>query len=342
MIGDAGAARVGWRDRRWSSFRICRSITIRAEPYGSPTPYRAWRDPIRGILGIERSSNEEMARALEGRVADIAPDLLPVLPLIADVTHIDVPDTPEVAEIDRSSVRIASSRGRVAARSPCHTTVVLEVEDAQWMDEASSHLLGHLAQTIGERPWALVVTRRGDSGGFLPDEGRVITVRNLSPVETEQLVNAATPATPLHPKDVKAICARTGGNPLFIEELLRVVTETGSADELPDSIGSLLSASIDALPFLARRVLRYTSVLGRTFRASTAKAILADETLALDEATRVFWATSSRTVGMAFFDSAMRWCAMWRTTDSPTVAVRTCTAGLPGRSPKPHMGIPMT
>ena len=164
--------------------------------------------------------------------------------------------------------------------------LVLEVEDAQWMDEASSHLLGHLALTADERPWALIVTRRGDSGGFLPDQGPVITVRNLSPEETEQLVNAATPATPLHPKDVKAICARTGGNPLFIEELLRVVAETGSADELPDSIGSLLGASIDALPFLARRVLRYTSVLGRSFRASMARAILADETLRLDEATR--------------------------------------------------------
>ena len=287
VIGDAGSGKSRLVRQALVEFPDLPTITIRAEPYGSTTPYRAWRDPIRGILGIERSSNEEMARALEGRVADIAPDLLTVLPLIADVTHIDVPDTPEVAEIepkfrqDRLVASVVSLLDRLVTQS-----VVLEVEDAQWMDEASSHLLGHLAQTIGERPWALVVTRRGDSGGFLPDEGRVITVRNLSPVETEQLVNAATPATPLHPKDVKAICARTGGNPLFIEELLRVVTETGSADELPDSIGSLLSASIDALPFLARRVLRYTSVLGRTFRASMAKAILADETLALDEATR--------------------------------------------------------
>jgi class 3 adenylate cyclase/tetratricopeptide (TPR) repeat protein len=287
VIGDAGSGKSRLVRQALLDYPDLPTITIRAERYGSATPYRPWRDPLRGILGIERGANDEMAAALERRVAAVAPDLLPVLPLVADVVHIEIPDTPEVAEIepkfrqDRIVASVVSLVDRLVTEP-----VLLEIEDAQWMDEASTHLLGHLAQTIDERPWALIVTRRGDAGGFLPDEGRVIAVGNLSPDETEQLVNAATPATPLHPKDVKAICARSGGNPLFIEELLRIVTETGSADELPDSIGSLLSTSIDALPFLARRVLRYSSVLGRSFRVSTARAVLSDDTLQLDAATR--------------------------------------------------------
>ena len=287
VIGDAGSGKSRLARQALLDSPDLPVITIRAEPYGSATPYRPWRDPIRELLGIERSTNEQMARSLERRVADVAPDLLPVLPLIADVVHIDIPDTPEVAEIEPKfrQGRLVAAVVSLLEHLVSHT-VVIDIEDAQWMDEASTHLLDHLAHTADQRPWALVVTRRGDTGGFLPDEGLVITLRNLSPDETEQLVNAATPATPLHPKDVKAICARTGGNPLFIQELLRIVADTGSADELPDSIGSLLSASIDALPFLARRVLRYTSVLGRSFRVSTARAILSDDRLQLDEATR--------------------------------------------------------
>lgn len=287
VMGDAGSGKSRLVREALLDYSDLPVITIRAEPYGSATPFRPLRDPLRGILGIERGSNDEMAAVLEQRVGETVPELLPMLPLVADVVHIEIPDTPEVAEIDpkfRQDRLVATVA--LLLDSIFTQPAVVEVEDAQWMDEASSHLLDHFARTVGERPWALIVTRRGDAGGFLPDEGRVITVGNLSPDETEQLVNAATPATPLHPKDVKAICARTGGNPLFIEELLRVVTETGSADELPDSIGTLLSTSIDALPFLARKVLRYSSVLGRSFRVSTARAVLSDDTLRLDAATR--------------------------------------------------------
>ena len=287
VIGDAGTGKSRLVRQALLEFPDLPRITIRAEPYGSATPFRPWRDPLRGILGIERGANDEMAAALEQRVGEAAPDLMPLLPLVADVAHIEIPDTPEVSEIEPKfrQDRLVATIGLLLDRLIPHPAAI-EIEDAQWMDEASAHLLSHLAQTINERSWALVVTRRGDTGGFLPDEGRAITIGNLSPDETEQLVKAATPATPLHPKDVAAICARTGGNPLFIEELLRIVTETGSAEELPDSIGTLLSTSIDALPFLARRVLRYSSVLGRSFRASTARAILADDMLRLDAATR--------------------------------------------------------
>lgn len=263
-------------------------VGVRAEPYGSATPYRPWRDPIRAMLGVAPTGSDDMAMALDRRIAEIAPDLLPMLPLIGEAAHIAISDTPEVAEIeprfrqDRLNATIVSLLGRIRPEP-----MVLDVEDAQWMDQASTRLLAHLARTAGERPWAFIVTRRGDTGGFLPEAGRVIRVGELSLDESEELVIKATQATPLHPNDVSAIAVRTGGNPQFIEEMLRMVNETGNADELPDTIGTLLSASIDALPHLARRVLRYVSVLGRSFRISTARAVLSDDELSLDSATRV-------------------------------------------------------
>ena len=287
VIGEAGQGKSRLVREATKLSDDIRVITIRAEPYGSATPYRPLRDRLRSVLGIERATNTEMAIQLEERLSELAPDLLPMLPLIANVAHIDVPDTPEVAEIqprfrqDRLTLVVASLMERLLAGP-----MVLVVEDAHWMDAASVHLLAHFLATTSERPWAIFVTRRVEEGGLVPEGGEVVTVDELPENEAEQLVLEATPATPLHPHEVRSIIARTGGNPLFIGEMLRIVRETGSVDELPDSLGSLVSTSIDALPPLTRRILRYASVLGRSFRTSTVSEILSEDDLELDAATR--------------------------------------------------------
>ena len=262
-------------------------ISVHAEPYGAASPYRPFRDPMRSVLGIERGTHDEMAQALAARVAEIDPDLLPMLPLLGDVAHIEVANTPEVAAIEPRfrTDRLADSVARLLDQVLVDPAVI-DVEDAQWMDEASSHLLAHFTATADRRPWAILVSRRGDAEGFVPTEGRTIELGELTPGEAEELVILATEATPLRPHEIKAIVARAGGNPLFLEEILRVVRETGSTEELPDSLGTVVSTGIDALPPLTRRILRYASVLGRSFRIETVRAVLAGDNLELDAATR--------------------------------------------------------
>ena len=103
--------------------------------------------------------------------------------------------------------------------------------------------------------------------------------------ESQELVIEATTATPLRPHEIDAIVGRAGGNPLFLDEILRVVRETGNTDELPDSLGTVVSASIDGLPPLTRRVLRYCSIFGRSFRTATVRKILTEDNLELDAVT---------------------------------------------------------
>jgi tetratricopeptide (TPR) repeat protein len=154
------------------------------------------------------------------------------------------------------------------------------------MDEASTHLLGRLVAATTDKPWLLVATRRGAETGFDPTIGRRLELSPLGPDQAKELVDAATTATPLRPHDVEAIVSRGGGNPFFLGEILRIVRETGSTDALPDSLGSMVSTEIDALAPLSRRVLRYCSVLGRSFRTVVVREILAQANLVLDSATR--------------------------------------------------------
>ena len=64
---------------------------------------------------------------------------------------------------------------------------------------------------------------------------------------------------------VAAACIeRAGGNPLFLEQLLRNVEE-GTADAIPPSIQSLVLARLDRLTASDRRAFQAASVIGQRF-----------------------------------------------------------------------------
>ena len=105
-------------------------------------------------------------RSWRRRSAGIAPDLLPMLPLIGAVAHIHTPTTPEVEAIEprflpdqRAAAVIAAARPR-----PRRTGRALVVEDAQWTDGASDALLDSPGGGGPPAAW-LVHGRRAATGG---------------------------------------------------------------------------------------------------------------------------------------------------------------------------------
>lgn len=261
------------------------TLFIQAEPNGSDNPYWAFRDPLRKFLGIERAGNEEMARLLEEKTGELAPDLLWALPLIGRVAHV------EVEENERTSALEAQFRPAVTADSLIgllsggfKRPVAIVAEDAQWLDEASLSLLERIGVAARSRPWTVLITARRQED-FTPLGDEVV----LSPLD-EAAVRAitveSTRATPLRPHELDAVVTQAGGNPLFLNEILRVIAETGTASDLPESLDAVVTTEIDTLPLQARKYLRYSSVLGRRFRRDVLDAFMADEDIHLDDATR--------------------------------------------------------
>jgi tetratricopeptide (TPR) repeat protein len=158
------------------------------------------------------------------------------------------------------------------------------VDDAHWLDDASSHLLGRIGIATREREWAIVATRTTPEGGFEFD-GPLIELGALPDTVVERLVVDVTNATPLRPHTIREIVARAGGSPLFLEELLRSVRNAGEADELPETLEAVVARQIDALAPLSRRLLRYAAVLGRSFRSELGERVLAEQEIVLDGAT---------------------------------------------------------
>jgi predicted ATPase len=233
-----------------------------------------------------------MSRQLLANLARLDPELLPMAPLLAEVAHLEVPSTPEV---DQLEPRFRPDRQADAViRLLAETTtgpLVLVVEDAHWVDDASTNLLDRVAGAADGadgRPWLVISIRRpggeesptgaGEDGEEIPR----LVLGPLDDADASELVWSA-PGVHLLAHDVRAIVARAAGNPLFLQELLRHVAQrsAGDAATLPDTLEAVIGAEIDALPRDARQVLRCAAVLGRSFRAEALELILQPDDLAL-------------------------------------------------------------
>jgi hypothetical protein len=88
------------------------------------------------------------------------------------------------------------------------------------------------------------------------------------------------------PRIVARVTERTGGNPLFVRELARLIATDGpaaAADAVPAGVREVLRRRVDRLPAGGRAVLRQAAVLGRDVEIDVLLAMLGgDEDAALD------------------------------------------------------------
>ncbi|MBT8217825.1 MAG: AAA family ATPase, partial [Acidimicrobiia bacterium] len=286
VVGERGIGKSRFVDEILPALQEAEHVDIRAEPYGIGTPYRALRDPVRRLLNIDRGAPPAMAQALQDALARVAPEHAPLAPLVADVAMIEMAATPEVEQIDPRFRQDRTADLLIELIEALHPgPVFFEVEDGHYMDEASSHIMERISQATAGHPWLVLTTRRNTPDGFDPGMEQV-SLGPLSDAESRQLVIAATEGAPLRPHDIDVIVQRGGGLPLFLEEIIGAVRKAGGVDSLPDSLDAVVSAQIDALPPLARRLLRFSSVLGRSFRISVLNRLLENEGIRLDAATR--------------------------------------------------------
>ena len=77
---------------------------------------------------------------------------------------------------------------------------------------------------------------------------------------------------------VGEIVDRAGGNPFYLEEMIRAVAE-GRGDRLPPTVLAMVQARLDRLDADARRVLRAASIFGQVFWAGGVAALIGAEAL---------------------------------------------------------------
>ena len=184
---------------------------------------------------------------------------------------------------------------------------VLVFDDMHWCDAASAELLRQLLPLTGESPLVLLFAMRAERNApawqikTTADEEynhryTELALRPLSDADGNELINRLLDNPDLPDNLRKSILEKSGGNPFFIEEVVRtlidnriLVSEAGelngetrrrwratsaSADfAIPDNLQSLLSARMDRLEESTRGTLQLASVIGRSFYHRVLQAV---------------------------------------------------------------------
>jgi class 3 adenylate cyclase/tetratricopeptide (TPR) repeat protein len=256
-------------------------VSVACELHESSTPYLAARRLLLRVLELSPDSDaEQVADRLREVVHRRLPYLVPWVPLLGIPLHADLPATEMTAQLDdRFRVPRLHDAVHQLLTVLLPDPTVLIIKDVHWMDDASADLFRYLARRVADRPWLICVTRRDTGSGFVPEDDPATLRLHLEPLDasaTNALAVAVTEEAPLLRHRMAALVERSGGNPLFLRELVNAAVAAGGVDDLPDSIASLVAARIDRAPTQQRNVLRYVSVLGQSFPRELAEAVLAD------------------------------------------------------------------
>ncbi len=141
------------------------------------------------------------------------------------------------------------------ALTSCAPALVV-LEDLHWADPIAIWVLDHLARVLGDAPVALVVTSRDHE----PDMPRIDGVRRgsrlvqVGGLDVEGVRQLAT-AEGTRSVDAVKLHARTGGNPLFVQELVRTPDDGGV-------IGEVIDRSFDRFDDDTRELLAVAAIAG--------------------------------------------------------------------------------
>jgi len=148
--------------------------------------------------------------------------------------------------------------------------LVIAIEDLHWADASTLELIQLLAEQGESVPLLLLCTARPEFRAQWPPPAHLteITLNPLSAHNTRKMVERVAAQKALSEETIATVAERTGGVPLFIEELTRAVLESGDSQltgsTIPATLHDSLMARLDRLG-AARGTLQLGAVLGIDF-----------------------------------------------------------------------------
>lgn len=241
-------------------------LTGRALPYGEGVTYWPLAEMVKSAAGITDDDPMETARQ---KLIECCGDeaIAELLGLASGVM--------EAVDGQRGAPEIAWAAREFADELADVQPLIMVFEDIHWAEEPLLELIDHLAQWVRERALLILCLARPELLDVRPGwgGGRVrstaIELEPLAREDSEALADALLEEHQVTAKVRARLLDKAEGNPLFVEETVRMLVEEGAdgGDRIPDSLQAMIGARIDRLPAGAKIVLQRGSVIGRTFWA---------------------------------------------------------------------------
>lgn len=271
LSGEAGIgkSRLVWELKREIAGQAGEWLEGHATPEHRNSALHPVRQILHQILGTDREQDGQLER-LEAQLAGLG---LASPEHVAFLTHLLA-----IAPLDSRSVSTTTASPLAQRRRTLETVVSLllaaadkrplsiVLEDLHWADPSTLELLDLLIQHLASAPVLLLLTARPElqpTWEALSSMTR-LTLAPLTRAQARLLVERLTAGRAIEPEWTEQIVARTDGVPLFVEELTRMVQESGMTGEgsLPSTLEGWLRARLDRLDD-ARELAQIASAIGR-------------------------------------------------------------------------------
>ncbi|WP_342712871.1 adenylate/guanylate cyclase domain-containing protein [Bradyrhizobium sp. B124] len=300
ITGEAGAGKTrlvrNFRDMLDGSAFL--PFTCYCSAYNRESAFYPIIEMIRRVVNLDGLADVEdkianVQRAFAG-LDSITPE---AVPLVSELLELPVPlSLREVSPSQRREL-LLDLLAQWLLRQSEQLPILFIVEDLHWADASTSSLLERIVQQISDWRAMAIFTFRPEfrAEWLLESQGTRLGLRHLSASEARTLVEQVAGATPLPANIVEHIVAKTGGIPLFVEELTKtVLAETLSSaqgdpalltavvDSIPSTLRGSLVARLDRLK-VAKPLAQVAATLGRTFDSEVLGAVTGESQHSLRE-----------------------------------------------------------
>src|SRR5882757_1306734 len=185
----------------------------------------AWRD--------DHSAADEQLAQLEPRLALAGLKPAEALPLIAPLLNLPLPAKypPSPLSPEQQRRRLLATLVEWALGAARAQPIVIAIEDLHWADPSTLELLQLLVEQGATARLLLLYTARPEFHAQWPLRAHhtQITLNRLSSRNVRTMVGEVAAQKALSEETVAIVVERTGGVPLFVEELTRAVLESGNS-----------------------------------------------------------------------------------------------------------------
>ena len=229
----------------------------------------------------ERDTQTEAAERLRRGVAALDLALAPTLAALAALLDLPPNDLQWLAlSPPQQRQRTLDAVKMLVVRESEKQPLIVVVEDLHWSDAGTQAVLDHLVDSLAASRVLLLFTHRPEyrHGWFAKSYFSQLRVEPLGTENADQLLRTLLGDDRELSELRNQLIERTGGTPLFLEESVRALAETGALTgspgaycaarpietaQIPSTVHAVLAARIDRLPAKQKRLLQTAAVIGQ-------------------------------------------------------------------------------
>ncbi|OPX97531.1 MAG: Adenylate cyclase 2 [Syntrophorhabdus sp. PtaB.Bin006] len=288
VVGEAGVGKsrlvLEFRNLLYGTGNTYTYLEGRCFHFGGSMAYRPIIDILRSYFNATEGTREHVIKkSIEETIKRLDPELLSIQPPLHELLSLSVEDESYLKlEPKLKRERIFEAVRDLLLCESRSMPLILVFEDLHWIDKTTEEFLSYLIEWVPNVRILLLLLHRPEY--VYPWKGKSyhgkIDLGQLPAIASSEMVKSLLEGGDVSPELRELVIGRAGGNPLFMEELIYALLESGYIKRgrrrytldrklweipVPDTVQGIIAARMDRLESSHKWTMQVASVMGREF-----------------------------------------------------------------------------